>query len=91
MAIIYQTFLRPDANYCFHVTQERGLADLRVYSVTSKGMAYGDKLWFITRLRGEATSRIYFGSRGQAELVIYFVDNWGEAGWQRPHRLSGYL
>lgn len=91
MAIIYQTFSNPDADYCVHVTAERGLADLRVYAVANKGMAYGDKLWFITRLRGEASSRVYFGSRAQAELVICFVDTWGEAGWQKPHRLSGRL
>ena len=63
---------------------ERGSADLLVHRVVSLGLAHGDALWYITRDRQSATTRVCFVSQGMAQLKICFVDTYGEAGWQVP-------
>ena len=62
----------------------RDNADLLVHRVSSRGLARGDAVWYITRDRQEATARVFFVSQGMAQLKICFVDNHGEAGWQVP-------
>jgi hypothetical protein len=63
---------------------ERGSADLLVHRVSTRGLANGDALWFITRDRQEATTLACFTSQGMAQVKICFVDTMGEAGWQKP-------
>lgn len=62
----------------------RSNADLLVHRVSSWGLAQGDALWYLTRDRQDATSRVFFVSQGMAQLKICFVDSYGEAGWQVP-------
>lgn len=91
MARIYQTTDLGEARIRVAIVNEQGRADLLVHRVDSWGLARGDALWFITRDKQDATAWVYFGGEGFAELLICFVDNYGEAGWQRPHRLQGCL
>ncbi len=91
MAAIYQAFSPGIATIKACVVDNRGAADLLVYTVNTKASAYSDSLWFITKNQGEATSKIHFGSRGAAQLLVYFVSNRSEARWARPHCLQGKL
>ncbi len=91
MAKIYQTFSFADAQCKVHITSDKGAADLWVYNVSSRGLASSDPLWYVTENRAEASTRIYFCSRGMSELIVYFVQNRLEAGWQKKHRLQHRL
>lgn len=91
MARIYQTSVMGEAHVRVAIVDNRGAADLLVHRVGSWGLAHGDDLWFITRNKQDATAWIFFTSQGFAQLNICFVDSWGEAGWQRPHRFRGRL
>ena len=71
------------------LVMDRGAADLLVHRVSSWGMASGDALWFITPNQQDATAWVFFTSIGMAEVKIFFVDNYGEAGWQKPHPYQG--
>jgi len=89
MARIYQSPSMGEAHIRVALVQERGVADLLVHRVDSWGLARGDALWFITRDKQDATAWLFFTSLGMAEVKVCFVDNYGEAGWQTPHRLKG--
>jgi hypothetical protein len=91
MARIYQTHEMGMADVRAALVGSRGEADLCVLRVSSQGLAMGDARWYICRSRQEAQVSICFCSRGMAELRVCFVDNYTEAGWQRPHRLKGRL
>lgn len=91
MARIYQTQDWSDAQVRVALVDNPGEADLWAYRVSSWGLASGDALWFITRVRDDATARILFCDRGSAELLVAFVDSRGQAGWQRRHRSRGRL
>ncbi len=91
MARIYQTFNITESHLVAHITQVKGKADLCVYVVPNKGLAYGDERWFISKDKGDADKFIFFGSQGQSALNIYFVKTLAEAGWQTNHRLKGQL
>ena len=91
MARVYQTFDRSEAHIRAAIVDQPGWADLCVHRVESWGQAVGDGLWYITRAREDATVRVYFGSVGEAEVRICFVDTYSAAGWQRAHRLKGRL
>ena len=71
MAVIFQTYSVAEAHLKVHVTQNSGLADLFVYSVSNIGMAKGDALWFMTESRARATSRIYLSVLAEAALVVF--------------------
>jgi len=90
MALIYQVPTMGEAEIRAALV-ERGMADLLVHRVLVKGQARGDALWYITKIRQEATSRVWFGSIGMSQVKICFVDSYGEAGWCRPHPLQGQL
>lgn len=89
MARIYQTPLMGEAHIRVALVEDRGRADLLVRRVESWGLARGDALWFITRDKQDATAWVYFGEEGFAEVLICFVEGYGETGWQRPHRCRG--
>ena len=82
MAIIYQTFNFADAKYRVNVTQNRHEADLWATTVTYLGGNLGDLRWYFTNNRDEATSRIYLCSPVDADIIIFFVNNFTEAGWR---------
>jgi len=84
MARIYQTQTMGEADIRVALVSDRGQADLWVRRVSSWGLAHGDALWFITRNRFDATSWIYFCSIGMAQVLVCFVDDYGEAGWRDP-------
>lgn len=86
MARIYQVQNMGEADVRVALVAERGQADLWVRRVSSWGMAQGDARWFITRDRNDATSWVYFGSIGEAQVLVCFVDSYGEAGWRDPAR-----
>ena len=88
MAVIFQTYSVAEAHLKVHVTQNSGLADLFVYSVSNIGMAKGDALWFMTESRASATSRIYLSVLAEAALVVFFVGTRAEAGWKKKRKLS---
>ena len=90
VARIYQTNNMGEADVRVAIVQ-RGNADLLVHRAASWGLATGDAQWFITRERQDATASVYFTAQGFAQLTICFVDQAGEAGWTRPHRLKGCL
>jgi hypothetical protein len=89
MARIYQAATMGEAHIRVAVIMDRGAADLLVHRVNSWGLASGDALWFITREQQDATVWIFFTSMGMAEVNIFFVDNYGEAGWQKSSRYQG--
>ena len=91
MAIVYQTFSPGDANIRAYVVEDRGAADILVHAVKDMGAAHGDAIWYIARQPGMASSKLHFGSRGFAQLLVYFVAHRAEAKWQRPHPLKGKL
>jgi hypothetical protein len=89
MARIYQAASMGEAHIRVALVQERGSADLLVHRVSSWGLAYGDALWYITRDKQDASVWLYFTSIGMAEVKIFFVDNYGEAGWKKSHHYQG--
>lgn len=89
MARIYQASSMGEAQIRVALVNERGVADLLVHRVGSWGLARGDALWFITKDKQDATVWLFFTSLGMAEVKICFVDNYSEAGWQRPHSFKG--
>lgn len=89
MARIYQTTSMGEAHVRVAIVDNRGEADLLVYRASSWGMAHGDACWHITRNKQDASTWVFFTSRGFAQLTICFVDNRGEAGWLRPSRFQG--
>lgn len=88
MAIIYQTFSFAEAQCKVNIATNKAEADLWVYSVSNRGLAAGDAIWYVIDERSEASTRVYFCSRGMSDLIVYFVSNKLEAGWQREHRLK---
>jgi hypothetical protein len=52
-------------------------------------MAHGDAVWFMTPHRHDATLRVYFTSRGMAQVRVCFVDTYSAAGWRHGHPLQG--
>lgn len=89
MASIYQTTKMAEAHILVAVVQQRGEADLLVHRASSYGTAIGDARWFITRDKQSANTWVSFTSAGFAHVKICFVDNDGEAGWQKPSRYKG--
>lgn len=88
MARIYQTATLGEAQIRIAMVS-RGVADLLVHRVSSRGLAHGDARWYITRDRHDATVLIATCSQGMADVCVCFVDSYGEAGWVRDHRLRG--
>lgn len=91
LARVFQTYNINEANIIAHITPVKGKADLCAMLMPSRGMAYGDERWYVTKNRGEASKIVYFGSQGQASLKVHFVKSLGDAGWQTQHRLKGML
>lgn len=91
MAAIFQTYMPGFADIRACVVDSPGAADISVFLVNSLGAAHTDWFWFITKHQGQATSRIFFGSRGTAELLVHFVNLRAQARWIRPHRLQNRL
>ena len=85
MARVFQTASMGEAQVRVAIVRDRGEADLLVHRVGSWGLASGDALWYITRNKQDATVWIYPCSIGMAQVKVCFVDNYTEAGWQRPH------
>ena len=91
MANIYQTFSLAEARYKAFITTNKLEADLFVYMVNQRGLASSGGLWYVTSNRSASSERVFFGSRAIADVIVYFVKNKSEAGWQRPHRLDRSL
>ncbi|RQO77740.1 hypothetical protein DBR40_07130 [Pedobacter sp. KBW01] len=89
MARIFQTPTMGEAHIRVAVVTERAQADLLVCRVSSWGQANGDARWFITREKQDATCWLFFTSIGMAQVKICFVDNQGEAGWQKLNPFKG--
>ncbi len=90
MARIYQTSTMGEAGIKVGLVDARGQADLWVHRVSSWGLARGDERWFITDQRHDATAWVYFCSIGMAQVLVCFVDTYGEAGWRVPsHKFKG--
>ena len=91
MARVYQAASMGEAQLRVAIVNDRGQADLLVHRVGSWGLAHGDALWFITRNKQDATVWIFPCSIGMAQVRVYFVDNYAEAGWLHAHRCKGTL
>lgn len=91
MARIYQCATMGEADLRIALVDSPGAADLLVCRVSSWGLARGDALWYITRMRQDATARVFFTSIGMAQLKVCFVRSQREAGWQRPSVFEGRL
>lgn len=89
MATIYQTAKLGEAHVLVALVQQRAEADLLVHRTSSRGMAAGEARWFLTRDKQAADTWVCFTSPGFAHVKICFVDNDGEAGWQKPSRYKG--
>ena len=89
MARIYQTSDMGEAAVRVAIVDEPGQADLCVHRVANWGLASGDGLWYITRDKQEATAWVYFGGRGFAQVLVCFVDNYTQAGWQGGSSFKG--
>lgn len=90
MAIIYQVFDEGQATLKVHVTRVASLAPLWVYMVSDRAMAQRAGCWFVTSNIAEARFRIYFGDWGVADLTVYFVEQWGSAGWRGESVMKGH-
>ncbi|WNL44447.1 DUF6150 family protein [Dyella sp. BiH032] len=86
MARIYVTDTMGEAQVRVAIIDTRGDADLWVCRVDTRGLASGDERWFFTQDQGEATKRVFFTSRGFAQVKVCFVPTLGEAGWRDPSR-----
>jgi len=86
MARIYLTQTMGEADVRVALVTARGQADLWVHRVDSWGLARGDARWFMTPARFDATAWVYFCSIGMAQVLVCFVDSYGEAGWRDPAR-----
>ena len=91
MARVNQTYDMGAAHIRVALVNSPGQADLCVHRVGSWGLARGDALWYITRNQQEATVWLYFGSIGESQIKVCFVDNYSEAGWLRSHSLRGRI
>ena len=89
MARVYQSHNIGMADIRAALVDHPGEADLCVYRVGSRGLAYGDAYWYICRDRGDATAAVHFTSRGMAQVRVCFVADRGQAGWKTAHRLKG--
>lgn len=89
MARIYQAATMGEAQLRVALVMERGSADLLVHRVNTWGAASGDALWFVTANQQDATVWVFFTSIGMAQVKIFFVDNYGEAGWQKSSPYKG--
>ncbi|UAA37101.1 hypothetical protein KIH87_10085 [Paraneptunicella aestuarii] len=88
---VFQTFNRNEARRVIHITQHKGQADLCVYIVKSKSLAYKEAYWYISKNKLDSDAAFYFGSRGSACVNVYFVNSQAQAGWQNDHPLKGRL
>lgn len=90
MAIIYQAFDVGESTLKVHVTRVADLAPLWVCMVPNRALAHRPGCWYATTNFSEARYRIFFGDWGPADLTVFFVDEWGRAGWQREVGLKGF-
>lgn len=81
MAIIHQVFDIGQATLKVHITELADQAPLWVCMVPDRALACRPGCWYATSNFSEAEHRIYFGAWGIADLTVYFVDQWGRAGW----------
>jgi len=88
---VFQTFNRNEARYAIHITQNKGKADLCVYLVNNRALAYDESRWFICNSKAESQVVLYFGNAGASKLNIHFVKQPAQAGWQRSHPMQGRL
>lgn len=88
---VFQTFNRNEARHSIHITQQKGKADLCVYLVNNRALAFDETRWFICNSKVDAEVILYFGSAGGSKLNVHFVKQPAQAGWQRPHPLKGRL
>lgn len=81
------------ADYKVFVTNKRHEAHLLVWQSKSKWESLGkEEIWFKSKSRSESSFTIrWVKSRHQSDLIIFFVKNRSEAGWQGEHRLKGNL
>jgi hypothetical protein len=92
VALIYDIGVRRDADFLVNMATSAGRADLLVKLVDSSEAAVGDELWHFVHSKDAATSVVHFMlSNYSADLLIYYVDSPGDAGWQREHELQGKL
>ncbi len=91
MACIFQSPMSGTATIRASIVDSPGAADISVFAVNDRGSAHNDCLWFITQHQGQATSKIYFGSRGSAQLLVCFVSDRAQARWMRYHPLQNKL
>lgn len=89
MAWVFQTANFGEAHIRIAVVEDYGQADLLVHRVSSKGLADGDALWYISRDQQEAAVWVYPTSIGMADVCVCFVDSYGEAGWIKPSKYKG--
>ncbi len=89
MAFIYQAATMGEGHVRVAIVTTRADADLLVHRVSSSGLARGDGLWFITREKQNANTWVFFTTIGMAQVKIFFVDTYDEAGWVRPHPYKG--
>lgn len=88
---VFQTFNRNEASRVVHITQDKGKADLCVYIVGNRGLAFDDSRWFLVNSKADADATFYYGSVGSASLIVCFVKSPAQAGWQKSHALQGRL
>ncbi|WP_394353485.1 DUF6150 family protein [Pedobacter foliorum] len=93
MARIYATPTMGEATFLIAIVTDRGEADILVNRVSSRELAVGDALWFLTPNKEDGTCSVFFCSVGFAQIKICFVSTRAEAGWtdNHPHRLRGRL
>jgi len=91
LAVIFETYSIAEAQCKAYITLQQAEADLWVYNTSSRGLAYSDEIWYLTKNRAEASCRLFFSERGCADLIVYFVTNRSQAGWQKNHRFNKRL
>lgn len=91
MTVIYQTYSIGEADIKVYVTHHKAEADIWVYLAPSRGLACKEAVWFITKHKTKSQKKIFFGARGTSNVIVYFTNCFGSAGWRKSHRLTGHL
>ncbi len=91
MAVIYQTFEIGEADIKAYVTQNPAEADIWVYIASSRGLAGNKGVWFVTKQKTKSQLKIYFSNRGISNVIVYFTNDIGSAGWRNEHKLMSRI
>lgn len=93
MPRVYASPTMGDARILVALVSDLGQADLLVHRVGTWGLATRPWLWYMAP-KQDANLYVHFCSLGMAQLVVCYVDTYGQAGWvnkQQRHPVAHLL